>query len=234
MNIVYAMTRHVYPWILPSITSLMEHNPKARVFILAEDDSLPFSLPVNAEIINVTGQTYFPKSGVNYNTPFKYINLLKVRYPSLLPVNKVIHLDIDTIICDSLEGLWKTDVAGKWFASCQEYKSYYRPFGEKYYNMGVSLINLQQMRKDKIEGLMTDYLNEVKQPWADQDAWNKYGLEQGKIVPLDIRWNECFATGYTDNPAIVHYCGAWDWYTRKSGFRQEYLDEYKRKLGLIR
>ncbi len=233
MNIVYAMTRNAYEWILPSITSLVEHNPKVRVFILAEDNSLPFSLPVEAEIINVTDQTYFPKDGVNYNTPFKYVNLLKVRYPSLLPVNKVIHLDVDTIICDSLEGLWKTDLKGKWFASCQEYKSNYRPFGERYYNMGVSLINLQQMRKDGIEEQMQEYLNTVRQPWADQDAWNKYGLEQDKIVPLeDIRWNECFATGYTDNPAIVHYCGIWGWYDKYKGFRSEYLKEYKKRLGL--
>ena len=82
MNIVYAMTHHVYWWILPSIRSLAEHEPDARVFILAEDDELPFELPMPAEIINISGQEYFPQSGVNYYNDFKYINLLKVRYPS--------------------------------------------------------------------------------------------------------------------------------------------------------
>lgn len=227
MDIVYAMTHHVYEWILPSIRSLKDTNPDARVFILAEGDELPFDLPMKAEIINVTDQTYFPKSGVNYNNDFKYINLLKVRYPSILPVDKVIHLDIDTIICDSLEPLWNTNLKGKWFAAVPEVQKWYRPFGDKYYNMGVAVINLKQMRKDGAEIPMQDYLNTVKQPFADQDAWNKYGLEADKIVPLDNRWNEALATGRTDNPGIVHYCGIKSWFTNQGMPRVEYLNKYK-------
>ena len=41
MNIVYAMTHHVYDWILPSLRSLAEHEPDANVYILAEHDELP-------------------------------------------------------------------------------------------------------------------------------------------------------------------------------------------------
>lgn len=232
MNVVYAVTRNAYEWILPSVASLIRHNPEADIYVLAEDDSLPYTLPSGTTVINVSKQRYFPKSGVNYNNWFTYINLLKVRYPSLLSVDKVLHLDADTIVCDDLRYLWETDLDGKWFSACQEYRSNYRPFGEKYYNMGVALINLEQMRKDKIEKKMQDYLNKVKQPWADQDAWNKYAIEQNKVVPMDIRYNECFATGYSANPAIVHYCGISNWYNKQDMFRVEYLNEYKRLLKL--
>lgn len=228
MNIVYAMTRNVYDWILPSIRSLAEHNPDANVYILAEDDVLPFDMPIRAEVINVSGQEYFPSNGVNFKNMFTYINLLKVRYPSILKdINKVIHLDIDTIVCDDLTELWETDLTGKWFGAVQEYKGKYRPFGDRYYNAGILVINLAQMRQDEIEQVMQDYLNNTKQPWADQDAWNKYGLEQNKIVPLEIRWNESQMTGYTEKPAIVHYCGYKDWWTKKNMFRSGLLDRYK-------
>lgn len=228
MNVVYAVTRNYYDRLLPSMRSLAEHNPKVRVFILAEDDEISVPLPLKAEIINVSDQTYFPKTSVNYNNAFTYINLLKVCYPYLLPVKKVIHLDADTIICDSLQGLWSIDVKDKWFAACNERKSNYKPFGKDYYNMGIALINLEQMRKDKVIADMVDYLNAVWQPWADQDAWNKLGLEQDKIVEVsDIRYNECFATGYTNNPAIVHYCGIHDWWTKPDLFRIEYLRKYR-------
>lgn len=232
MNVVYAVTRNAYEWIQPSVASLIRHNPEADIFVLAEDDSLPFTMPAGTKVINVSKQRYFPKSGVNYNNWFTYINLLKVRYPSFLPVDKVLHLDADTIICDNLIHLWEMDLTGKWFAAVPEYKSCYRPFGPKYYNMGVALINLGQMKKDKIEKPMQDYLNKVKQPWADQDAWNKYGLEQNKIVNMDLRYNECFATGYSNHPAIIHYCGISDWYTNKEMYRGGYLDKYKKVLGL--
>lgn len=229
MNIVYALTHHVYKWILPSLQSLAETNPDARVFILAEDDEFPYKLPMKTEIINVTGQTYFPENGVNYNNDFKYINLLKVRYPSLLPVDKVIHLDIDTIICDSLKGMWETDLDGKWFGAVEETQKWYRPYGNVYYNMGVAVINLEQMRKDGIEERMQWFLNNVPQRFADQDAWNEYGIKQDKAVALDVRWNECSATGRTGNPAIVHYCGIKDWYTNGSMRRVEYLNQYRRE-----
>lgn len=228
MNIVYAMTRNVYPQILPSLRSLIEHNPDAKVYILAEDDEVP-NLPREATVINVSGQKiYSPETCVNYHNAFSYINLLKVAYPTLLPkLQKVIHLDIDTIICDDLTGLWKTPVTGKWFAACPEYLGRYKPFGDLYYNMGVALINLQQMRKDKIEQAMVDYLNTVPQPWADQDAWNKYAIEQDKAAVLDVRYNENRMTAYTDDPAIVHFCSHADWWTNRTLYRHEYLDRYR-------
>lgn len=222
MNIVYTVTADFIDKIKPSLASLLEHDPKARVFLITEVDDV--DLPV--EVINISGQTWFGKRGVNYGNMFTYINLLKVCYPEILPVNKVIHLDADTIVCGSLEPMWKTNVTGKWFAAVPEYKGKYKPFGETYYNMGVALINLAQMRKDGIQDSMVEYLNKVKQPWADQDAWNKYALEQDKAVALPVEYNECFATGYTEEPVIVHYCGIGNWWTNKVMNRREYLERY--------
>lgn len=224
MNVVYAMTRNVYEWAAPSIRSLAHYNPKARVFILCEDDEFPVDLPIPVETINVKGQKWFPEDGPNYSNPFSYINLLKVVYPSLLPVQKVIHLDIDTIVCDSLEPLWKTDVSGKWFAAVPQFRGQFIQFGDKYYNMGVALLNLSQMRKDKAEQPLAEYLNTVAGPYADQDAWNNH---TDKAVPIEVRWNENWATGETDNPAIVHYCGISDWYGNQFLHRGEYLWRWK-------
>lgn len=224
MNVVYSLTRNVYDWLLPSVRSLAKYNPSARVFILAEDDDLPLDLPIKAEVINISGQKYFPNIAKHRSEAFGgYINHLKLWYSDLLPVNKVIHLDIDTIICDKLDGLWKTDVNGKWFAAVPESQTWYRPFGDKYYNMGVALFNLQQIRKDKKQQEMTDFLLNTNQPYADQNAWNKFG----KPAILDLRYNESKVTGKTDDPAIVHFCAIHDWWTNKKMFRREYLEEYR-------
>lgn len=227
MNIVYACTRNYYHKLLPSMRSLAEHEPKARVFILAEDDSLGIELPMKAEVINVSDQQFFPKDSANYYNSFTYINLLKVCYASILPVNKVIHLDLDTIICDSLEGFWNINVTGKWVAAVPEYNGRYKPFGDMYYNMGVALINLAQIRKDKIEPEMVEYLCKIKQPFADQDAWHFVGIVRDKFVPVPVRFNESYPTGTTDNPAIVHYCGIVNWWEAGSMPRKEYLDKYR-------
>lgn len=227
MNVVYALTRNYYYKIFPSIKSLIEHNPKAKVYILCEDDEYPYPLPCDATIINVSGQTWFPTNGINYHNYFSYINLLRVCYPMYLKCNKVIHLDVDTIVCESLEPMWRTDLKGKWFGACSEVLGKYHPFGPTYYNMGVAVINLQQMRTDGIVPTMVKYLNTVPQMWADQDAWNKYGLEQGKTVTLDTRWNENCMTGYTETPAIVHYTAVPNWFEATDMFRIEYLRKYR-------
>ena len=228
MNIVYALTRNVYDWLLPSIRSLAEHNPDARVFILCEDDALPFDLPIRANVINVSGQKFFPEIGAHRLEAFGgYINHLKVYYPEILPCAKVIHLDIDTIICDSLRPLWNTPITGKWFAACPESQTWYRPYGPVYYNMGVALINLHQMREDGIVEPMGEYLRTSGRPFADQDAWNRFGFEFGKAVVADSRFNESKVTWKSDNPAVVHFCAIPDWWTNRTMDRVEYLDKWR-------
>ena len=222
INVVYAVTADYIEKIWPSVASLKEHNPKVNIYVVTEVDKVK-----GCKTINVKEQTIFPPEGVNYGNYFTYINLMKVCYPSILPCDKVIHLDADTIICDSLKPLWDIDLTGKWFAACKEIQNWYKPFGDDYYNMGVAVINLAQMRKDKTELDMVEYLNNVLQPWADQDAWNKYGIKRDKIVPFDTRYNESNATGTTGHPAIVHYCGYGNWWDGDVP-RREFLDKYKR------
>lgn len=224
MNVVYAMTRNVYEWALPSIRSLIHHNPKAKVFLLIEDDTLPYELPCDATVINISEQEYFKEGGPNYNNRFTYINLLKVAYPKLLSVNKVIHLDIDTIVCGSLEDLWKTDLKGKWFGAVPQYRGEYVQTGDAYYNMGIAIFNLQKMRTDNATDELAEYLNTTETMYADQDVWN---LHTDMAVPVDVRFNENWGTGETKDPAIVHYCGISDWYTNKYLYRGEYLDKWK-------
>lgn len=225
MNIVYALTNNYVEYARPSMKSLLEHNPDAKIYLLT-DGEVKSDIPM--KVIDISGQEYFTKDCVNLPNNFGgVINLLKVCYPDLLPrLQKVIHLDADTIICDSLEPMWKTDLGDKWVAACLERWGNYRPFGGNYWNMGVALINLKQLRKDNAVPLMVKYLNEVRQPFADQDAWVKYGIEQDKIITLDPRYNESTITGKTDDPAIVHYCGVMNWWGNHYMDRHEYLEKY--------
>lgn len=225
MNVVYCVTANYIEKIKPSIRSLREHHPKAKIYLITEADSCDIE---NVKVIDIRGQEVFtPKNCVNYGNMFTYIGLLKVCYASLLPCDKVIHLDADTIVADSIKPMWDVDLTGKWFAMVQEYRGRYKPFGSRYYNAGVFVLNLKQMKKDGIEEPMVEYLRRVRQPWCDQDAFNKYGLENDKIVDIDVRFNENVMTGFTDNPAIVHYCSIGDWWTNQRMGRVEYLNKYR-------
>ena len=225
MNIAYCVTYDYLDKIKPSIKSLREHNPDATIYVVT--DTSVCDIP-GIKLINVRDQQWFtPQNCVNYFNKFTFIGLLKVCYASLLDCDKVIHMDADTIICDSLEGLWNIDLEGKWFAMCNEQYGKYKIFGDKYYNAGVFMLNLAQMRKDGIQDAMVEYLCTVKQPFCEQDAFNKYGIEQDKIVEMPIRYNENRVCGKTDDPAVVHYCAYVDWWTDQSIDRVEYLNKYR-------
>lgn len=225
MNVVYAGTRNLYPAMKGAIRSLLEHNPDAKVYILAEDDAVPFDLPCT--VINVSGQTYFPPDNPNMKSQFTYMAMIRLCTPELIQEDRVIQLDVDTIVCDSLEPIWNIDMTGKWVAWCEEKYGRWKPFGEPYYNFGVAVLNLKQMRESNGVKLMVHELNCNQFPFIDQDVMNLYAVPD-RCIDLPSRYNESFCCGYSEHPAIVHYAGYPDWYTNSGSMpRWWYRDKYK-------
>ena len=224
MNIVYCVTEDYIDKIKPSVKSLRFFNPKAKVYLVTETDGCDIE---DVEVIDIRNQQWFPEDSINYRNQFTYIGLLKAVYGELLPCDKVLHLDADTIVNGPLNALYETDMKGKWFGMVEEKKGNYHPFGSKYYNAGVLLLNLKQIRKDKIQDRMVEYLNTVWQPWCEQDAFNKYGIENDKIVELETKYNENIMTGFTDDPKVVHYCSIGDWWDNRYMQRAEYLNRWR-------
>ena len=225
MNVYYGATRNLYPYLQGAIRSLLDHNRNVKLYICAEDDELPFEIPCEHRIINVAEQTWFGPDCPNRASQFTYMAMMRVCLPELIKAEKIITLDVDTIVCDSLEPLWNTDVAGKWVAMCPEHRGRFKPFGPLYYNFGVALLNLKQMRKDNVQEMAVAVLNKIRLPYTDQCVMNLLAVPD-RTVDIDVRFNESFCCGYTDNPAIVHYAGVPDWYENRTIFRWEYLAKY--------
>lgn len=230
MVVVYSATRNLYPYLREAIASLLDHNTPRRIIVLAEDDSIdiPFT---GVEVINVSGQQYFPPDSANYHGAFTYMSMMRLLYTELIPdESKVLQLDVDTIVCDSLQPIWDIDLTGKWFAAVPEYKGTYKPFGDYvlYYNVGVMVLNLEQIRMDNIVPAMVAELNRKRYWCTEQDVWNLFAVETGKTKELDVRFNETKFTGTTNKPGIVHFAGEKNWMNCGADlFRREYLERYR-------
>lgn len=226
--VVYSLTRNYYPYLKVSLRSLLKWNPKlTRIFLLIEDDHVPFPVPKNVECINISRQDLFPDDYINAKDYHTYACAIRVAHTEFLPlyVDRVLALDCDTIICDDLSPLWNIDLTGKWFAGGLELAHWYRPYGEDFYNGGVFLHNLEQQRADNAAETMVRFLIHNKVPNLDEEALNKYAVPAGKAVPFPTRYNENMFNGFTNDPAIVHYVGIAEWW--KDGKpRQEYWKEY--------
>lgn len=219
MKVCYAATRNIYHKLIPSMRSLLDHND-ADIIVLAEDDTIPIDIP--CEVINVGNQTTFTN---NLNTAFTYMSLMRLLLADLTDYERILYLDVDTIVCEDLSLLWRLPMGDRWWAAVEETIGWWRPFGLPYFNAGVSLFNLAQMRQDNIVPKLIEDLNTTRYPFPDQDVLNKYAVPH-KVIPLTTRYNEAFCTGYTDNPAIIHFAGYGDWYENKSLFRHGHLEKY--------
>lgn len=157
---------------------------------------------------------------------------------SALPetVHKVLNIDCDTIIVDSLEPLWKIDMTGKVFGGMLECINdrYRRNVGKKsgdyYMNGGIVLLNLDEVRKGSYEKRFTDYITKYGSTLAylDQDVLNGV-VEQEKKIKLPMRYNTLSIYFYATYEQVlkIRRSKKKDFYSKK-----EYLSAVKNP-GLV-
>lgn len=158
----------------------------------------------------------------------------RVLLPDLLPdLDRTLYLDTDTLVLDSLEPLWGTDLEGFYLGAVHnvfEPEFTRRPHelgldsADGYFNSGVLLMNLAEMRRDHCAPRILEYAREnaSRLLWPDQDALNVVlGRRRRALHP---RWNcqnSLFYFSYSRevfgaeavaaacrNPGILHFEGA--------------------------
>jgi lipopolysaccharide biosynthesis glycosyltransferase len=119
--------------------------------------------------------------------------------PEVLPtLDRVLYLDVDTVVVDSLAPLWETDlgdcylgaVTNVWEAWNVGYPAALGLSGpEQYFNSGVLLVNLDLVRRDDCMRRAREYALAQQDglPWGDQDALNV--VMGARRLPLHPRWN---------------------------------------------
>lgn len=206
--VVYAMTRNIYRQIFVSVNSLLEHTKVDRIYILAEDDKLPFDLPGPVTVINVSKQPYFGKCGPNYDNHWSYMVLMKAALYDLLRAEKrVLMLDLDTVIMEDISELWDYDLTGYYFAAVPEFQTT-KDKGYLYCNFGVVMLNLEKLRDGTGDRIVTA-LNTQKYGFPEQDAYNEYCHDH--VLTLGGEWNSCAFCPFTLAVKIKHYAGIGNW-----------------------
>ena len=123
-------------------------------------------------------------------------SLLKFSIPDYLPqVKKVLYMDGDILVLKDLSDLFSTNIEGKYAAVISDGPKDFVAGGKKhafygektYFNSGVMLLNLEQMRADGITERLIDYrLNEYNY-FMDQDAFNQ--VLKNNVVHLGVEYD---------------------------------------------
>lgn len=202
---VYGATRNVYEDVIPSIKSLLLHSDVDKIYILAEDNELPFCLPKECEVINVSRQEFFRIGCVNYFSNWSYMILLRTVYAEMFPdLDRILSLDNDTIIKDDISDLWDIDLDDYYFAAVKEPGKSTEDF--LYTCIGVAMFNLDFLRKDeKYKEIMLEVMN-VRYSFPEQDVFNN--LCQGHILELSPEYGMSPWTTKCEEPKIEHFAAS--------------------------
>ena len=168
------------------------------MYIIAEDDKIDcIKRTSNIKIIPKKDIPKFPLiEGPNYNA--LPMQMVRCWLPKILNEDKVLYLDIDTLVLNKLDDLWNTDMTDyaimawpedrvddlvmDWCQPPRKKMQY-----SKYINSGVVLFNLKFIREHHIDDKWFSILKTIKLPLPDQDAINL--ACDGYIKYLDTIYN---------------------------------------------
>lgn len=134
----------------------------------------------------------------------------------LLPsLDRIIYLDVDTLVLRDLTELWRTDLEGKFIGVVKDalinLNVAQKIVSERksYFNSGMLLMDLNLFRKYDICNDLVDFAIDVAEycEYGDQDILNYYFIDGYKL--LDIKWN-CGRELLEDREkevGIVHFYG---------------------------
>lgn len=232
--VVYSGTRNVYQNMVTAMKSLLCHTPVDKVYFLIEDDVFPFMLPSCVECINVTAlKQCFPEDSPNFRNPWTWMCLTRALYPDLFNMtDKILSLDIDTVVQDDISDLWDIDLTDYYLAGVQEPQRKKKSTDPMYINFGVVMMNLKKMREDSIKVKVVDLLNRTKLDCPEQTAFNRICADHIYELPADYN-HTAFShiTGESQNPRVVHYAGQkfWRHYSLPSKYEKMSINEVSKK-----
>ena len=198
MDVVYFGDRRVYRDFETAVISLLTWNPEARIWTLTEDPDPFYDLPVRNFVWR--WRDYFNE--IPTRTKWGVMGPIRAAFSKVLPLDRVISLDVDTIVRGDISELWELDLQGCHAAACPEIT-----WGRPYHNNGVCVMDLRRIREDGLDDAMIRDLNTEWTPYVGQDAMQKHL----RILDLDSRWNACKFTAPCEDPVIVHYADRTDW-----------------------
>lgn len=208
--VVYTGTSNLYGGMIAACKSLIANSDIDDIWLLIEDDKFPVKLPDMIHTINASKiwQDYIDPNSPNMKSRFSYMAVIRPAFCHIFPqYDRILSLDVDTMVRTDISDLWDLDLSEYYIAGCAE--PHHSRDGIVSINAGVVMMNLEKLRDGRADIIM-DCLNVHELNFVDQDAMTC--LCQGRILPIDNRYNGTKWTGCGEECFIKHFAGIKDWY----------------------
>ncbi len=222
--ILYCGNDRIFEGVFLSAVSVARRTEEAlELRILTMDDSAanPKYLPITKEHVETLDRAlkrFHPESRAvrvdltkefvdafdggknlkNSYTPYALLRLL-ADDPAVVPYDKAIYLDIDTMACRNIRELWDVDVSAYEYGAALDYMGTFW-VAKDYCNSGVLLLNLAKIRET---GMFRACRKLIREKWfamPDQSAIHRSATAR---YTLERRFNE--QRGITPETVIKHF-----------------------------
>lgn len=232
INVCYSSSDSYARIMAVSICSLLENNKKEFINIFVLDNGISDE---NKNKINIMVSKYNcllkfvditmfknKTTHIKINDRWNFATFGRLFVSELLPdIDKIIHIDCDTIILKSIASLRETDITNKAVAGVEDCLSpLYRKCLKKeknaiLYNAGILLMNLKFIRDNDIERKFLEKINTSSRLlYLDQDIINGVINEDDKIL-LHPRFNAYSLLFYSDYKEIIYLRNSKKYYSEK-------------------
>lgn len=170
--VAYCASKNLYDKLPTAINSLLSNTPSIdKIFIIAEDDTIDCLKDKRIEIINISDKKYFN----NLSFVFKPLTIMayyRLILSKLIDADKILYLDIDTLVLEDLSPLWDIDMKNIPICAAVGYHEDLNDPNVVEFNSGVIMLNLDFIRNNMYDDLTIFYLNSRKNMMDDQDTLN--------------------------------------------------------------
>ena len=240
VNVFYAGNKKVFDMIMISSYSMAKTaSEPLTVYIVTMDlsDENPKYVPINqaqADFLDKLIKKYNPENKVilmdvtetfkkerfldspnnlEHFTPYTLLRLYAHKYD--FP-DKIIYLDVDTIINNDIAELYNQDIEGYELGVVRDVFIFGQKLKKTYFNAGMLLINVKECKETGLFDKALERFRTVKMMMLDQDALN-YTVTKKKM--LDRKFNSIHVPKKRYDKVVVHHmcdCRAWGFIRYKS------------------
>ena len=237
--VFFAVDNGYIPFLSVALRSLIDNTSKENKIKIKKYETENISI----EFVDLNKQLEEIKEKLYTRNYFSNTTYYRLFIPELYPeYDKAVYIDSDTVCLSDIAELYNTDMGDNLIAGIPDgviqaidiFKDYVeRVVGvadyNNYFNAGVIVMNLKELRDYKFEEKFIYMLEKIKFEVAqDQDYLNR--LCKGRVKILDYSWNRMPVMGKTEGKInLIHYnLGAKPWYFDNVVY-QEYFWEYAKK-----
>lgn len=205
LNIAYSSDDNYAQHLGVSMLSLFENNKKFKsitVYIIENNISninksklIDIAKQYNRKIVFIDFKNYEKELNLNMESYISISSYARLFLSEIINDDKVIYLDCDSIVNNSLEELWNLDISEYYVAGVEDTvgehtkKKIGLNIDDKYINAGMLLINLKKWREENIKAKFIDFINYYNGNVFHHDQGTINGVMRGKILILHPKYN---------------------------------------------